>query len=199
MPITLRRLVVALVISCTVSFVLQIHQFVQLHRLDDQQHSPLIKPSRNDIHPAATARQVEHDKQQLSSSSANVHIVFSTDCSGYQHYQSIVSYYSIRRSGHLGPITRIASGCTPSQQIKITNEFEQMMDPTKSKLNVHFSPSFALRGKHYKYSNKPGGFYHWLNQTTVGESVIVLLDPDMMMLRPITPILGMDMSPVVSE
>ena len=197
MPVTLRRrLVVALAILCTVSFVAQFHQFVQLHRLDDApQQSPLINQSRDINLAAAAARKIEHAKQL--SSTKNVHIVFSTDCSGYQHYQSIVSYYSIRRSGHLGPTTRIVSGCTPSQQVEITNEFERI-DPTKSKLHVHFSPSFALKGKHYKYSNKPGGMYHWMNQTTIEESVIVLLDPDMMLLRPITPILGVDMS-VVSE
>eukprot|EP00986_Skeletonema_menzelii_P002442 scaffold656_cov146-Skeletonema_menzelii.AAC.3 len=197
MPVTLRRrLVVALAMLCTVSFVAQFHQFVQLHRLDDApQHSPLINQSRDINLAAAAARKIEHAKQL--SSTKNVHIVFSTDCSGYQHYQSIVSYYSIRRSGHLGPTTRIVSGCTPSQQVEITNEFERI-DPTKSKLHAHFSPSFALKGKHYKYSNKPGGMYHWMNQTTIEESVIVLLDPDMMLLRPITPILGVDMS-VVSE
>eukprot|EP00984_Skeletonema_dohrnii_P007940 scaffold2926_cov109-Skeletonema_dohrnii-CCMP3373.AAC.12 len=170
---------VALTILCAASYIVQFHQFVQLHRLDIHQHSPLTK------------------KSQLSSSK-NVHIVFSTDCSGYQHYQSIVSYYSIRRSGHLGPTTRIVSGCTPTQQREITNEFERI-DPTKQKLRVHFSQSFALKGKHYKYSNKPGGLYHWMNHTTIEESVIALIDPDMMLLRPITPILGMGMVVVSSD
>jgi len=195
MPIT-RRLVVALTILCAASYIVQFHQFVQLHRLDIHQHSPLTKS--HDIAAASlSAKKIERDDSQLSSSK-NVHIVFSTDCSGYQHYQSIVSYYSIRRSGHLGPTTRIVSGCTPTQQQDITNEFERI-DPTKQKLRVHFSQSFALKGKHYKYSNKPGGLYHWMNHTTIEESVIALIDPDMMLLRPITPILGMDMSVVRSN
>jgi len=183
-----RRLVVALVILCAAAYVAQFQQLVQLHRLDTH-HSPLTRRH------VGFAAKKEYDTQL--SSSKNVHIVFSTDCSGYQHYQSIASYYSIRRSGHKGPITRIVSGCTPTQQQEVTKEFEKI-DPTKQKLRLHFSQSFALKGKHYKYSNKPGGLYHWMNHTTIDESVIALIDPDMTLLRPITPILGMEMS-VISD
>lgn len=195
--ITRRRLVVALAILCTVSFMAQFHQFVQLHRLDVHQHSPLLTNKRHHVSFAATTSAEKMTERDISSSK-NVHIVFSTDCSGYQHYQSIVSYYSIRRAGHLGPITRIVSGCNPTQQLEITNEFQQI-DPTKLALRLHFSQSFALKGKRYKYSNKPGGLYHWMNHTNIDESVIVVIDPDMMMLRPITPMLGMDMSVVLPE
>jgi len=191
-----RRLGVALVISCAVSYVAQFYQLVQLHQLDTRSSSPLTQKSHDVVFAAAKKIKIDEDDTQLSSSK-NVHIVFSTDCSGYQHYQSIVSYYSIRRSGHNGPTTRIVSGCTPTQQQEITKEFEKI-DPTKQKLRLHFSQSFALKGKHYKYSNKPGGLYYWMNHTTIEESIIALIDPDMMLLRPITPILGMDMS-VISD
>lgn len=205
---TAHRLTIALEILFAVSYVAQLHQFVQLHRLDTQQSPPTKSQnmySLDNIVLAATANEmkkieiIEEDTQLSSSSSSkDVHVVFSTDCSGYQHYQSIVSYYSIRRSGHLGPITRIVSGCTPSQQKEITNEFEKI-DSTKQKLRLHFTQSFSLKGKHYKYSNKPGGLYHWMNHTTIEESVIALIDPDMMLLRPITPILGMDLSVISSD
>jgi len=57
-------------------------------------------------------------------------------------------------------------------------------------LRLHFTPSFSLKGKHYKYSNKPGGLYHWLNHTDIDESIIALVDPDMCLLRPIADSLG---------
>ena len=64
-----------------------------------------------------------NDKDSTKLSSKNVHIVFSTDCSGYQHWQSIVLYYSLRRSGHLGPVTRVASGCkNGNEEESIRNE-----------------------------------------------------------------------------
>lgn len=127
-----------------------------------------------------------------SNTSKNVHIVFSTDCSGYQHWQSIAAYYTIKRFGHLGRVTRIASGCQPIEQEKIRDEISKI-DP--SRYLVHFTPSFAISGG-YKYSNKPGGLNHWIMNTNIDEEVIALIDPDMMLMRPITPELGAGLTAV---
>ncbi|KAL7511853.1 hypothetical protein ACHAXN_008975 [Cyclotella atomus] len=129
-----------------------------------------------------------------TNTSKNVHVVFSTDCSGYQHWQSIAAYYSIKRAGHLGRVTRIASGCKPAEQEKIRDEINKM-DP--SRFMVHFTPSFAINGG-YKYSNKPGGLNHWIMNTdmNIDEEVIALVDPDMMLMRPITPELGAGLTAV---
>ena len=193
-----RLVIIGLVILCAVSYVAQLHILLQLLRLDDiNKTTPLTRHEAT-----ALVGAVVDNKHllSLSTSSNNVHIVFSTDCTGYQHYQSIVSYYSIRRSGHLGPTTRIVSGCTPSQQHAITQEFTKI-DPTKQHLRLHFTPSFSLNGKHYKYSNKPGGVLHWItnNNTTINEDVIALIDPDMVLLRPITPILKQDLTEVARK
>ena len=134
-----------------------------------------------------------------------VHIVFSTDCSGYQHWQGILLYYSARRIHQPGVITRIASGCTPEQQISIRDEWGRI-DPTGSKFRVHFAPATTLHAgdsnsnnsdtrtkkksqNNYKYSNKPGGILHWLqhHQPSLDDNTVVcLLDPDMILLKPIT-------------
>jgi hypothetical protein len=45
----------------------------------------------------------------------DIHIVFSTDCSGYQHWQSMLTSYSAARVGQKGRVTRIASGCTDKE------------------------------------------------------------------------------------
>lgn len=120
------------------------------------------------------------------------HLVFSTDCSGYQHWQGILLYYSARRVQQPGVITRIASGCTPEQQASIREEW-QRIDPTGTKFRVHFAPSTALHNQKYKYSNKPGGILHWLQHqqpplldTNDDGTVVCLLDPDMVLLKPIT-------------
>lgn len=44
-----------------------------------------------------------------------IHLVVSTDCGGYQHWQSISSWYASLAAGHRGPVTRIASGCSDEQ------------------------------------------------------------------------------------
>jgi hypothetical protein len=45
----------------------------------------------------------------------DIHIVFSTDCGGYQHWQSMLTSYSAARVGQKGRVTRIASGCTDKE------------------------------------------------------------------------------------
>ena len=120
----------------------------------------------------------------------NIHIVVSTDCTAYQHWQAILLYYSARRVQQPGSITRIASGCTIQQQHVIQEEWARI-DPTGQRFRVHFAPSTALHGGNYKYSNKPGGILHWLQHHQDVEplddsTVVCLLDPDMILLKPIT-------------
>lgn len=91
----------------------------------------------------------------------------------------------------MGPVTRIVSGCSSSQEETITTEFHKIQQHSiNHQLRLHFTPSFALGGKHYKYSNKPGGLSSFMNHTSLKESVVALVDPDMMALRPVTPQLG---------
>ena len=51
---------------------------------------------------------------------------------------------------------------------------------------------FPGGGGGYKYSNKPGGIRHWLNgaEPPIREEFICLVDPDMLLFRPITSVLG---------
>eukprot|EP00611_Tribonema_gayanum_P028950 TRINITY_DN7604_c0_g1_i2.p1 TRINITY_DN7604_c0_g1~~TRINITY_DN7604_c0_g1_i2.p1 ORF type:complete len:374 (-),score=130.78 TRINITY_DN7604_c0_g1_i2:449-1570(-) len=57
---------------------------------------------------------------------------------------------------------------------------------------VHFTPDFSLdarTGLRYPYYNKPRALRHWLAHAAppVAEAVVALLDPDMVMLRPLRP------------
>jgi hypothetical protein len=112
-----------------------------------------------------------------------VHVVFSTDCSGYQHWQGIALWYASRAAGHVGPITRIASGCDEAQREAVSREW-RAVDATGD-FRAHFAPTGALKGG-YKYSNKPSGLYHWLTHATFSETYVILIDPDMLMLKPLT-------------
>lgn len=138
------------------------------------------------------AHQVHHIERKLDSNrDEEVHIVFSTDCSGYQHWQGIALWYSAQAVGHVGPVTRIASGCTGEQQQAISKEWSGI--DTTGLFRVHFAPSCSLKtvnGRDYKYSNKPGGLLHFLEHTNLSNStVLCLLDPDMLLLQPITSII----------
>ncbi|KAL7539165.1 hypothetical protein ACHAXR_011838 [Thalassiosira sp. AJA248-18] len=181
-------------VTWTVSFFyfIKLHQFEAVSDVNGA-GNPFLE--RNEAVAAANRQSNDTNDNKSDQSSKDVHVVFSTDCSGYQHWQSIASYYSFRRAGHLGPITRIVSGCQKtSQEEAIQVEFQKIQRYSNNQLRLHFTPSFALVGKHYKYSNKPGGLYDWMNHTTLQETVVALVDPDMMALRPIVPQLGEGMT-----
>ena len=135
----------------------------------------------------------------LAVGETEVHVVFSTDCSPYQHWQSINVWYSARAVGQRGPVTRIASGCAAAEAGKIAAEWLEI-DPTGT-FRAHFAPAGALRGGTYKYSNKPSGLYHWLTTARPppfvdsSRGIVVLIDPDQMLLRPITAALGAGLRP----
>ena len=206
----LAHLASLLTILLAVTWTVSLFYFFKLHQLELSNHIDRHETQTQymNIVKNTPARNTEDNP------SADVHIVFSTDCSGYQHWQSLASYYSFRRAGHLGPITRIVSGCrTPREEEAIRSEFQKIQqsstsgdvddDRRRPQLRLHFTPSFALGGKHYKYSNKPGGLWHWMNhnETALDEPVVALVDPDMMALRPIFPYLGegMTASPVTVD
>ena len=119
---------------------------------------------------------------------SDIHVIFSTDCSEYQDWQTIVFFYSAMSAGHHGPITRIASGCNQQRQQELTSLYRKLYPH----YHVHFTPDFKKdekTSKKYDFYNKPYGVQHWLAQATppIRDGVVIaLLDPDMIFLRPLT-------------
>lgn len=136
------------------------------------------------------------------------HLVFSTDCSPYQHWQSYLLFYSALKVGQPGRVTRIASGCSQEEATEITYWHEQhIRSPLSSRFGLHLTPHFSHvktdkgedTGKDYKFFNKPFGLRHWLENgehirikndkggTDLDEdAVVILIDPDMVLLQRIT-------------
>lgn len=126
---------------------------------------------------------------------SGIHIIFSTDCKPFMDYQTLVLFYSAMVSGHKGPVTRIVSGCDAAKETYLKTLYQKLYP----QYHVHFTPDFAwdpVKKVRYVYFNKPYGLKHWLDhaEPPVGPEVIVcLIDPDMILLRPITEqIKGMD-------
>ena len=69
---------------------------------------------------------------------SDVHVVFSTDCSAFQDWQSLLVFHSAGQAGQKGSITRIASGCDDEQKLKLTTLYK-IMHPN---YHVHFTPNF---------------------------------------------------------
>ncbi|KAJ1444924.1 hypothetical protein M885DRAFT_551527 [Pelagophyceae sp. CCMP2097] len=125
--------------------------------------------------------------------SARVHVVFSTDCSPYQDWQTEVVFHSAQLVGQRGPITRIASGCEEARQQHLRQRYS-LLYPNRP-YYIHFTPDFsgAGSGSTYKFYNKPGGMEHWLASADAAKvPVIALIDPDFIFLRPLTDVVDDD-------
>jgi len=116
------------------------------------------------------------------------YLVFSTDCSDYQTWQSLALFFSADDVRQPGIVVRIASGCTEAQQ----KEVQELYDQFPARFQVHFTPDFkkdAKTGKSYDFYNKPIGLRHWLDSAAAPkekDAIIALLDPDFLFLRPLT-------------
>ena len=176
--------------------VAKLDSFGELRMSTETKVHDMLKESR-----AASYTNYEQDVDPKANDET-VHIVFSTDCSGYQHWQGIALWYAAKAAGQEGPISRIASGCSSAQQYLISKEWRSI-DPSDT-FRVHFTPPMELHSDghgSYKYSNKPGGIRHWLANAvpTIQEKYVCLVDPDMLMLRPITVNLAEGLMPVSRE
>ena len=153
-----------------------------------------------------TARQdaaLEIDSQ----TNLRYHVVFSTDCSPYQHWQSYLVFYTALKVRQPGHVTRIASGCDPEQEAAMKEWFARDVQFLSSRFHLQLTPKFSSildsEGKSlgdYKFFNKPMGLKYWMEHSpllrfnaktthfpeAVHNDVVILIDPDMALLRPIT-------------
>ena len=92
------------------------------------------------------------------------HVIFSTGCSRSQDWQSYVFFYHAQKSGQLGTITRIASGCTHQQKRDLTSYHNQKIRTISPRFKIHFTPDYSnvRKDADYKYFNKPFGVKHWM-------------------------------------
>jgi hypothetical protein len=132
------------------------------------------------------------------------HTVFSTGCSTYQDWQSYVFFYHVMQSGQEGHVTRIASGCTGKDLRDIHSIFDKEIKSMTPNHHLHLTPDYSRvhltdltdgkAGRPFKYFNKPYGMKHWMqnalgyphNHEEHDDSIIILLDPDQILLRPFT-------------
>lgn len=99
-------------------------------------------------------------------------------------------------------MTRIASGCSDTDKERIDHEWREIDE--SGLFRVHYAPKGELKGN-YKYSNKPSGLFHWLSHASPPPfvnyelGVVALLDPDQMLLRPITTAISYGLSSLSTD
>ena len=128
------------------------------------------------------------------------HLIFSTDCSEFQHWQSYMLFHSAYKVHQPGTITRIASGCSDDEKAKVQQWHDEHISSVMGeRFKLHLTPHFSgvqdeITGKtvgDYKFFNKPFGLRHWMEHADGDirekeDGVVILIDPDMILLRPIT-------------
>ena len=156
-----------------------------------KEEKPTPLEQRQKVEPIAT----KDDK--LGTPKVSYHIVFSTGCSTFQDWQSYVFFFHLLNSGQEGHVTRIASGCEPDDERDLKSIFQsEIASMAPERFHLHLTPEFAnvKPGTTFKYFNKPFGMRHWM-QHALGypdkhmehdESIIILMDPDQILLRPFT-------------
>ena len=122
----------------------------------------------------------------------NYHMVFSTSCSPFQNWQSMVFFYSAWKVKQPGTVTRIASACKDGQKEELLKFHKKFILPLSPDFHVHFTPDWGFKNNN-KYCNKPFGLLDWFENALgfpqkadkYDDDIIMIVDPDMMLLRPI--------------
>jgi len=174
-----------------------------VQQLAEWQRNSVISSEVKEIHAtdkAPTSDRRVAQAQQSNPSDSKFHIVFSTGCNAFQDWQSFVFFYQIMKSGQKGQVTRVASGCTEEGADALKRVFAEQIQtiPTgKDRFHLHLTPEFSrTAGFNFKFFNKPFGLLHWMehgmgwsgtnSKTTIPkDTIVVVLDPDQFLLRPL--------------
>lgn len=87
--------------------------------------------------------QEQDEALETDADGVRYHLVFSTDCTPYQHWQSYLVYYtamSIQQPGH---VTRIASGCEQDEAAQMKEWFDKDVSPLSKRFHLQLTPQFS--------------------------------------------------------
>lgn len=167
------------------------------------------EPEPEVVIPAAATITTPLDPVGITSAATNatLHIIFSTDCGAFQHWQTYLFFHAALKVQQPGYVTRIASGCSDKELIEEKEWHETHISGRMSdRFRIHFTPHFSgvkdpvtgeVQGD-YKFFNKPFGLKHFLEYNELlgfdesgkemkhPDDVIILTDPDFLLLRPLT-------------
>ena len=85
----------------------------------------------------------EDGEMETTGDGTSLYVVFSTDCGEFQQWQTYLLFFSAMRARQLGLITRIASGCTEEEKLKVERWHQEVS--TSSFPGVFIEPMIQLR------------------------------------------------------
>jgi hypothetical protein len=175
--------------------------------------------------PDLQAKAVENDRNIIPGSPANeigylkrptlpdgprqhddglLHIIFSSGCNYFQHWQSEMLLATAHMIGQRGRVTRIVSGCHDKKAENIAHEhqtfpggkndmlvpIDEMLKSVNPNFGLYITPSFE-EARNFPWINKPSSIDYFMRNARdeldkYGETVIAILDPDFVFIRPLT-------------
>jgi len=133
-----------------------------------------------------------------------LHIIFSSGCNYFQHWQSEMLLATAKYVGQRGRVTRIVSGCHDKKAEKInhkhqtfpkgTNDllvpFKELNRSVNDNFGLYITPTFE-GAMHFPWINKPSSIDYFIQHARpdldrLGETVIAILDPDFVFLEALT-------------
>ena len=120
---------------------------------------------------------------------------------------------NVKQPGH---VTRIASGCEPDEAVAIQAWFDENVQYMSKRFHLHLTPHFSgVKDENgnvigdYKFFNKPFGLKYFLEHFELlgfnngnfdhADDIIMLIDPDMALLRPITSDFSNDKETIIGK
>jgi peptidyl serine alpha-galactosyltransferase len=178
-------------------------------RIQEAPSSKKISYTKPDSEKHSLLSSKDDESLEYDDDGIRYHVIFSTDCSDYQHWQSYLVFYTAMKIRQPGHVTRIASGCSDEQALEMRMWFNTQIQFMSRRFHLQLTPTFSgvkdeLTGEtvgDYKYFNKPFGLKYWMEHTPLLEydggnserfpakvqnDIVILIDPDMGLLRPIT-------------
>jgi peptidyl serine alpha-galactosyltransferase len=167
-------------------------------RMTPKTHTPFqtMRRSRRNLNTEVKAHysRVDDSKKssQFSRNATQYYMLFSTGCTKFQDWQSIVLFYSAKKVNQPGNITRLVSGCTSQRADDVRRLHEKVIAPLSAGFQLHITPDFQYHGRQ-KYWNKPYAVLDWMKNVlkfpkysnVYDDAIIILVDPDMLLLRPL--------------
>mmetsp|Transcript_11229 Transcript_11229/g.20753 ORF Transcript_11229/g.20753 Transcript_11229/m.20753 type:complete len:554 (-) Transcript_11229:27-1688(-) len=140
-------------------------------------------------------------KGERTEDDGKLHIIFSSGCNYFQHWQAELLLASAYLVGQRGRITRIVSGCYDQQAEKVAHRHQTFpsgkndklvpLDVLNRSVNENFglfvTPTFE-GAIDFPWINKPSSIQYFMEHARpeldrLGETVIVVLDPDFVFLQ----------------
>ena len=150
------------------------------HSIDEQQQQRRRRRNESGINSSSSTRTAATDIIDTAvgtvspTTNTTLHIIFSTDCSTYQQWQSYLFFYSAYAIGQPGYITRIVSGCNDddddddddatSGSSKKKKEDEELQwhnihvrRVMSDRYRIHFTPKFSTVKDYDEEEDGDGG------------------------------------------